>query len=47
MGDDIKTNRSTGSDYWAALCTLFEQKLKQTAIDERPEPMPSPINNPA
>jgi hypothetical protein len=26
---------------------LVEQKSKQTAIDDRPEPMSSPINNPA
>ena len=46
MGDDIKTGRSTGSDYWAALRWLT-QKLKQTAIDDRHKPMLSPINNPA
>ena len=44
MGDDIKTGRSTGSDYWAM---LVGWKSKQTAIDHRPEPMSSPINNPA
>ena len=41
MGDDIKTGRSTGSD------TLVEQKSKQMAIEKRPKPMSSPINNPA
>ena len=35
MGNDIETNRVTGSDYWAAL----EQKSKQMAIDDRPKPM--------
>ena len=29
------------------MCTWVEQKSKQTAIDDRPEPMSSPINNPA
>ena len=43
MGDDIETGRSTGSDYWAT--TLVERKSKQTAIDNRPEPMSSPIIN--
>ena len=49
MGDDIQTGRSTGSDYWAALCWLSENqnKSKQTAIDDRPEPMSTTINNPA
>jgi hypothetical protein len=46
MGDDIETGRSMSSDYWAAL-RYVEQKSKQTAIDDRPEPMSSPINNPA
>ena len=46
MGDDIETGRTTGSDYWAALCWL-SKKSKQTAIDDRPERMSSPINNPA
>jgi hypothetical protein len=45
MGDDI--GRITGPDYWATLLTLVEQKSKQTAIDDTPEPMSSPINNPA
>ena len=27
--------------------TLVERKSKQTAIDDRPKPMSSPINNPA
>ena len=44
MGDDIETGKSTGSDYWA---WLVEWKSKQTAIDNRKEPMSSPINNPA
>ena len=44
MGDDIETDRSTDSDYWAM---LVERKSKQMAIDDRPEPMSSPINNPA
>ena len=26
MGDDIETGRSTGSDYWAALCWLSENQ---------------------
>ena len=46
MGDDIKTGRSTGSDYWVALRWLSE-KSKQTDIDNRPEPMSSPFNDPA
>ena len=46
MGDDIETCRSTGSNYWAALRWLSE-KSKQMAIDDRPKPMSSPINNPA
>ena len=40
MGDDIET----GSDYWAE---LVEQKSKHMAIEDRPEPMSSLINNPA
>ena len=44
MDDDIKTGRSMGSGYWADY--VVEQKSKQTAIDDRPEPMSSPINNP-
>ena len=44
MGDDIEAGKSTGSDYWAALCWLSKN---QTAIDNRPEPMSSPINNQA
>ena len=44
MGDDIETVRSTASDYWAALCWLSENQNKQ--IDDRPEPMSSPINDP-
>ena len=47
MGDDIEAGRSMVSDYWAALCTLVEWKSKQTATDDRPELMSSPINNPA
>ena len=47
MGDNIQTSRSTGSDYWADLSTWIEQKSKQTAIDNRPELLSSPINNPA
>ena len=43
MGDDIET----GFDYWAALSMLVEQWLKQTAIDDKPKLMSSPINNPA
>ena len=30
MGDDIKTGRSKGSDYWAALSWLSENQNKQT-----------------
>ena len=37
MGDDIKTGRSTGSNYWAAHVALSERKLKQTDLDDRPE----------
>ena len=44
MGDDIETGRSIGSDYCT---TLVERKSKQMAIDDRPDPMSSPINNPA
>ena len=44
VGDDIETGRSTDSDYWAE---LVERKSKQTAIDDRPEPMSSSINNKA
>ena len=47
MGDDIETGRSTGFDYWAALIVLVERKSKQMAIDNKPEPMSSSINNPA
>ena len=47
MGDEIETGRSMGSDYWAALHILVEWNSKQTAIDDRPEPMSSPINNKA
>ena len=36
MGDDIKTELHYVG--WA--------KIKQTAIDDRPKPMSSPINNP-
>ena len=28
MGDDIESGRSTGSDYWAALCWLRKNKNK-------------------
>ena len=42
VGDDIETGRSTDSDYWAE---LVERKSKQTAIDNRPKAMSSPINN--
>ena len=42
MGDDIETGRSTGS-----CTTLVELKSKQTAIDNKPKTMLSPINNPA
>ena len=45
MGDDIETGRSSGSDYWAALRWLSENKNKRQ--DNRPEPISSPINNPA
>ena len=46
MGDDIKTSRCTG--FQLLSCTmLVEQKSKQRAIDDRPEPMSSPINYPA
>ena len=47
MGDDIETGRSMGSDYYISCTTLVERKSKQTAIDDRREPMSSPINNPA
>ena len=40
MGDDIKTGRSTNSDFWAALHCIGWAKIK-TAIDDRPEPIPS------
>ena len=40
MGDDIETGSSTGSNYWAALRWLREN-------ENRPQPMSSPINNPA
>ena len=46
MGDDTKTSRSTG--FRLLSCTmLVERKSKQTAIDDRPKLMSSPINNPA
>ena len=44
MGDDIETGRSTDSDYWAA---LRRWSKNQNNIDNKPEPMSSPINNPA
>ena len=47
MGDDIETGRSTGYDYLLSCTTLVEQKSKQTAIDDKLELMPLPINNPA
>ena len=47
MGDDIETGRSTGSDYWAAQRWLSWNQTKQPAINDRLEPMSSPINNPA
>ena len=43
VGDDIETSRSMGSDYWAALHSLS----KKTDIDDSPELMSSPIDNPA
>ena len=45
MGDDIETGRSTSSESWAA--HVGGEKGKQTDIDDRPESMSSPINNPA
>ena len=47
MGDDIETDRSTGSDYYAALSMLVQRKSKQMAIDETPKPKSSSIKNPA
>ena len=46
MGDDIETGRSTGFRLLSCT-TLVERKSKQTAIDDRPKLMSSPINNPA
>ena len=44
MGDYIETGRR----FLLLSCTtLVERKSRQTAIDDRPEPMSSPINNPA
>ena len=40
MGDDIETGRSTGFGV-LSYTTLVEWKSKQTAIDDRPEPMSS------
>ena len=45
MGDDNKTSRSTGSNYWAALRWLSGNQNKQP--DNRPETVSWPINNPA
>ena len=47
MGDDIETGRSTYRFRLLSCTTLVEQKSKQMAIDDRPAPMSSPINNPA
>ena len=53
MGDDIETDRVqirelSGLNKPAQLPTLAErQKSKQMDIDDRPEPIPSSINNPA
>ena len=41
----METGRSMGSDYWAAL--RLSENQKKIAIDDRPELMSSPINNPA
>ena len=45
------TGRSTSSDYWAALRWLSGNQNKWlystlAILDDRPEPMSSPINNP-
>ena len=45
MGDDIETGRVRV--LITELPTLVEQKSKQMDIDDRSEPMSSPINNPA
>ena len=37
MGNDIKTVRSTGSDYWAAY--VGWEKSKQKDLNDTPQPM--------
>ena len=44
MGNDIKTVRSTGSDYWAAYIG-GEKKSKLTDLNDTPKPMLLPIND--
>ena len=47
MVNEIEIGRSTGSDYRAALRWLSNNQNKRPYVDDRPEPMSSPINNPA
>ena len=44
MGNDIKTGSTTGSNYRADYVGE-KQKSKQTALNNRPEPMSLPIND--
>ena len=47
MGDDIETCGSMSFPILWSSTTLVERKSKQTDIDDRSEPMSSPIINPA
>ena len=47
IGDDIKTVDVCHGLRLLSCSKLVEWKSKQTDVDDRPEPMPSPINNPA
>ena len=43
MGNVIETDRSMGSDYWAAY--VGGEKLKQTDLNDTPKPISLPIND--
>ena len=43
MGNDIRTVKSTGSDYWAAY--LGWEKTKQMDLNNTPKPMSLTIND--
>ena len=43
MGNVIRTDRCTGSNYWAAY--IGGEKSKQTDLNGTPEPLSLPINS--